>query len=138
MAVVTVKISPLDQNNAAFSVEQPYLRNDQADATLARAFFVLGNQTGKEDRLIGAESDVAEMVELHSETKVADGGVEMGEIEGGVALADGESHVFGPSGDHLMFFGLTGPLVQGQLVPVTLKFEVAGDVEIVVPVDQTR
>ena len=37
-----------------------------------------------------------------------------------------------------MFSGLDAPLTQGQLVPVTLVFENAGEVEITVPVDLDR
>lgn len=138
MAVVTVKLSPLDQSNAAFVVEEPFLRSSLPTSTSAAAFLVLRNQTGEDDRLIAARSDLAGRVELHSHTEDANGVMRMGEIVGGVPLADGETHVFARGGDHLMFMGLEAPLEQGALVPVTLVFEQAGDVEIVVPVDLNR
>lgn len=138
MAVVTVKLSPLDQSNAAFIVEEPFLRSSLPTSTSAAAFLVLRNQTGQDDRLIAARSDLAGRVELHSHTEYANGVMRMGEIAGGVPLADGEAHVFARGGDHLMFMGLEAPLVQGTLVSVTLVFEQAGDVEIIVPVDLTR
>lgn len=138
MAVVTVKLSPLDQSNAAFIVEEPFLRSSLPTSTSAAAFLVLRNQTGQDDRLIAARSDLAGRVELHSHTEDANGVMRMGEIAGGVPLADGEAHAFARGGDHLMFMGLEAPLVQGTLVSVTLVFEQAGDVEIIVPVDLTR
>lgn len=138
MAVVSVKVSPLDQSNAAFVVEKPYLRSSLPGSTSAAAFFVLRNETGNDDRLIAVRSALSGRVELHTHTEDANGVMRMGAIEGGVALADDESHSFARGGDHLMFMGLDAPLEQGQLVPVTLVFEAAGEVEITVPVDLTR
>jgi len=88
--------------------------------------------------LIGASSDVADKVELHSHTSDDNGVMRMGEIEGGVAIAADDMHAFKRGGDHLMFMGLKGPLEQGAMVPVTLEFEKAGAVEIEVMVDQDR
>jgi len=138
MAVVSVKMSPLDKSDAAFAVEAPYLRSSLPTSTTAAAFMVVRNQTGRDDRLIGARSALSGQVALHSHSEDADGVMRMGEIEGGVPVADGESHAFARGGDHLMFTGLDAPLEQGALVPVTLVFEVAGEVEIIIPVDQER
>jgi copper(I)-binding protein len=138
MAVVSVKMSPLDQSDAAFIVEEPFLRSSLPTSTSAAAFLVLRNETGQDDRLIAARSALSGRIELHSHSEDADGVMRMGEIEGGVPIADGESHAFARGGDHLMFMGLDAPLEQGQLVPVTLVFEAVGDVEIIVPVDLTR
>ncbi len=138
MAVLSVKVSPLDRSNAAFVVEGSYLRSSLPSSTSAAAFLVLRNQTGRDDRLIGARSDLAGRVALHSHDEDANGVMRMDEIEGGVPLADGQSHEFARGGDHLMFTKLDAPLEQGQLVTVTLVFEKAGEVEILVPVDLTR
>jgi copper(I)-binding protein len=138
MAVVSVKMSPLDQNNAAFGVEEPFLRSSLPTSTSAAVFMVLRNQTGSDDRLIGARSALSGQVTLHSHSEDANGVMRMGQIEGGVPLADGETHAFARGGDHLMFTGLDAPLAQGQLVAVTLEFERAGEVEIIVPVDLDR
>lgn len=138
MAVVSVKLSPLDQSNATFVVEEPYLRSSMPTATTAAAFLVLRNMTGIDDRLVAARSELMGRVELHTHSEDANGVMRMSEIEAGVALAEGASHEFSRGGDHLMFMGLQEPLTQGQLVPVTLVFEQAGDVEIIIPVDLTR
>jgi copper(I)-binding protein len=138
MAVVSVKMSPLDQNDAAFIVEEPFLRSSLPTSTSAAAFLVLRNETGRDDRLVAARSGLSGRVDLHSHTQDGNGVMRMAPIDGGVALADGASHAFARGGDHLMFTGLDAPLEQGQLVPVTLVFEEAGEVEITVPVDLTR
>ncbi|WP_299028546.1 copper chaperone PCu(A)C [uncultured Sulfitobacter sp.] len=138
MAAVSVKMSPLDQSDAAFVIEEPYLRSSLPTSTSAAAFLGLVNNTGRDDRLVAVRSDLSGRVELHTHTQDADGVMRMGAIEGGVAVPDGARHSFARGGDHLMFTGLDAPLVQGQLVPVTLVFEEAGEIEITVPVDLTR
>jgi len=119
-------------------VDDAYIRSSTAKSTSGAAFMVVMNHSGADDRLIGASSDVADKVELHSHRSDDNGIMRMGEIEGGVAIAADEMHAFKRGGDHLMFMGLKEPLVQGAMVPVTLEFEKAGAVEIEVMVDQDR
>jgi copper(I)-binding protein len=64
--------------------------------------------------------------------------MQMTEIEGGIALAAGETHMMQRGGDHVMLMGLNGPLVQGETVEVTLVFENAGEIVIEIPVDNER
>ena len=99
---------------------------------------VMMNHSEQDDRLVSVASEVAEKVELHRHSEDANGVMRMGQIEGGVALAAGESHAFERGGDHVMFMGLNRPLEQGGAVTVTLTFEKAGDVVIEVPVDHER
>ena len=119
-------------------VDDAYIRSSTAKSTSGAAFMVVMNHSGADDRLIGASSDVADKVELHSHRSDDNGIMRMGEIEGGVAIAADEMHAFKRGGDHLMFMGLQKPLVQGAMVPVTLEFENAGAVEVEVMVDQDR
>ena len=119
-------------------VDDAYIRSSTAKSTSGAAFMVVMNHSGADDRLIGASSDVADKVELHSHRSDDNGIMRMGEIEGGVAIAADEMHAFKRGGDHLMFMGLKESLVEGAMVPVTLEFEKAGVVEIEVMVDQDR
>ena len=119
-------------------VDDAYIRSSTAKSTSGAAFMVVMNHSGADDRLIGASSDVADKVELHSHRSDDNGIMRMGEIEGGVAIAADEMHAFKRGGDHLMFMGLKESLVEGAMVPVTLEFEKAGAVEIEVMVDQHR
>ena len=121
-----------------FAVSDAYLRSSMPSAKTAAAFLEITNNTGQDDVLIGVRSELAGKVQLHSHSAGADGVMRMGEIEGGVPIAAGESHVFARGGDHLMFMGLDAPLEQGREVAVTLVFEIAGEVEILVPVDRDR
>jgi copper(I)-binding protein len=98
----------------------------------------INNAGTSADRLLSASSDVAKRVELHTHMDQGDGVMKMVEIEGGIPLPAGASHAMKRGGDHVMFMGLTRPLEQGDEVVVILTFEKAGDVEIVIPVDNER
>lgn len=137
-AAVVVMAAPAFAGDPAFVAHDPYMRSSMKSATSGAAFLGLENTSGEDDRLIGARSELDGMIELHTHKSDANGVMMMLEIEGGVPIAAGETHMFERGGDHLMFMGMSAPLEQGQNVPVTLIFEKAGEVEIVIPVDQER
>jgi copper(I)-binding protein len=135
-AIVLLSAGPLAAQGMV--IHDAYVRSSTAASTSGAAFMVLMNHSGTDDRLIGASSGVAERVELHHHAEDANGVMRMGEIEGGVPVANDEAHIFKRGGDHLMFMGLKQPLEQGEVIKVTLEFEKAGQVEIEIVVDQDR
>ena len=138
MAVLTFKAAPVDPMVKVMVVRDAYLRSSTPSSKSGAGFMELINQTGQDDRLIGVRSDLDGMVQLHSHSEDANGVMTMGEIEGGVVIPAGATHLFARGGDHLMFMGMTAPLDQGQEVPVTLIFETAGEIEVMIPVDSER
>jgi copper(I)-binding protein len=85
------------------------------------------------DRLIGAETSVAEKVELHQHSE--DGGiVRMRPVEA-IEVAPGSPTKIAPGGLHLMLVGLKQPLIEEALFPLTLIFEKAGRIDIEVYVE---
>ncbi|MGC1495395.1 MAG: copper chaperone PCu(A)C [Sulfitobacter sp.] len=119
-------------------IKDPYARSSTANSKSGAAFMMLMNQTDSDDRLIAAASDVSGRVELHTHKEDANGVMKMTEIEDGIPIAAGEMHAMKRGGDHVMFMGLNGPLVQGSEITVTLTFEKAGDIEVKIPVDHER
>ncbi len=119
-------------------IKDAYARSSTPTSKSGAAFMTLMNHTDSDDRLIGASSDVADRVELHTHIEDANGVMQMTEIEGGIPIAAGEMHEMKRGGDHVMFMGLTGPLEQGSEVAVTLTFEKAGDMQVQIPVDHDR
>lgn len=119
-------------------VKDAYVRSSTPSSPTGAAFMVLMNQTDTDDRLIGAASAVAKRVELHTHTEDTNGVMRMGEIEGGIALPAGGMHQMKRGGDHVMLMGLGEPLAQGSEITVTLTFEKAGAVEVIIPVDHAR
>ena len=119
-------------------IKDPYVRSSTPTSKTGAAFMTVMNQTDSDDRLIGAASDVAGRVELHTHLEDANGVMKMTEIEGGIPIAAGRMHELKRGGDHVMFMGLNGSLEQGSEITVTLTFENAGDVVVQIPVDHDR
>ena len=118
-------------------IEAPYARASRPGAPTGAIFMVIQNTGDTADRLVGAASPVAKRVELH--THIEDNGImRMREIEGGIQVPAGGSHVLQRGGDHVMLMGLTETLEDGMTIEVTLTFEAAGDISTTVPVDNAR
>jgi len=119
-------------------VEDADARASTPTAKSGAAFMVLMNTSDQDDRLIGAKSDVAARVELHTHREIADGVMKMMEVEEGFVIPAGGSHMLARGGDHVMFMGLNEPFADGDTVAVTLVFEHAGEVAVEIPVDLNR
>ncbi len=89
-------------------------------------YMTIRNTGGTPDRLLGARSPAARVVELH--THIRDGEVMRMRPVAAIALPPGQEARLEPGGLHLMLIGLAAPLRQGERVPVTLVFEAAGEV----------
>ncbi len=80
------------------------------------------------DRLVGGSTPLAERFELHSMAMKGDV-MEMRQIDS-IELPAGKAVKLEPGGLHVMFIGLKQPLAIGSRVPVTLKFEKAGELKV--------
>lgn len=121
------------------AVDHPYATPTPTGLTTGAVYFrAIENRGHAADRLLGASTPRAERVEIHLSTM--DGNVmRMRAIEAlelpagaGVRLRHGEA------GAHLMLFGLSAPLRDGERFPLTLRFEHAGSVEVKVWVQTPR
>ncbi|WP_269499748.1 copper chaperone PCu(A)C [Castellaniella sp. S9] len=92
--------------------------------------YVTVTNTGKQaDRLVGASSPLAEKAEIHvSET--IDSMARMRWLKDGVEIPAGKEVMLAPGGIHLMFMGLKQAIIKGEEVPVTLQFEQAGEIDV--------
>jgi periplasmic copper chaperone A len=102
------------------------------------AFMVIENHATVDDRLIGAASDVAKRVELHTHKAGEGGMMQMIHVPEGFVIPAGETHELKRGGDHVMLMGPTRKVKDGDTITVTLTFEHAGDVTVEIPVDNTR
>ncbi len=105
------------------SVSGAWARATPPGVSVGAAYLTItGGSTN--DRLVGANSGRASMVQLH--TVEESGGVAaMRQVEG-VPVPAGKQVVLAPGGTHIMLMGLTGPLVAGETFPLDLRFEKAG------------
>ncbi len=91
----------------------------------AAAYVAIGN-AGEADRLVGVSCACAERVEIHRVTR--DGGNVSMTAEPALAVPGGGVEIRPGSPLHLMLMNLRAPIVAGQPVPLTLRFERAGTV----------
>ena len=121
----------------SITVQDAYARSASPTAKTGAAFMQIVND-GPDDRLIGAASPAADVVQLHTHVESGDGVMQMKHVEDGFDMPAGSTLSMERGGKHVMMMGLTAPLAQGDVVPVTLTFEKAGDMTIDVPVDLNR
>jgi len=91
-------------------------------------YMLINNPTGVSDRLLSAQSEASTRLELH--TVLTENGVAKMRQVTGIDIPAKGSAKLAPGGFHMMFLQLTGPFKQGELVPVVLKFEKAGEVRV--------
>lgn len=96
------------------------------------AYLTLTNLQAVEDRLVAASSPWSEAVTLHRTT--TNGRVTGMEDLAALPIPAAHQVRLEPGVYHLMFVGLYAPFMPGDKIPLTLQFERAGSVEIVVKV----
>lgn len=131
-AALALPAAAHDYRAGDIAIAHPWSRVASANATGA-GFMRLRNGGSQPDRLLSASTSIARAVELH--THVRDGDVmRMRPVEA-IVLPPGETVELRPGGYHVMLIGLTEPLVQGTRVPLTLRFERAGEVRVELAVE---
>lgn len=116
-------IAPVFAGSAADDVEviDPWAREIPPNMTTSAGFLTLKNNGSVEHKLVGAESPVTGMVELH--THINDQGVmRMRPVENMPIPAGGTTELK-PGGLHLMLMMLKKPIKAGDKLPITLVFE---------------
>ena len=119
-------------------VSDSYARSTGPLAKAGAAYMKIMNHSKKDDRLISVYSDIAKKTELHTHLKSDNGVMKMLLIDKGIEIGAMKEHAFVRGGEHIMFMGLKEPFENGKIIPVTLLFEKAGEVNIEVVVDQKR
>lgn len=117
-------------------VEDAWGRPSPAMADAAAFYAVVRNPSEEADRLVSASSERCGMTEIHETTMDAAGVMSMRPApeEARVVPAGGEL-VLAPGGLHVMCMQVATPLAEGEEIPLRLVFEQAGEVEVVVTVE---
>ena len=111
---------------AQIKVEEAWSRATPPGAKIASGYLTVRN-AGAADRLVSASSPAAERVETH--VTIRDGDISrMREVKGYDVPAKGTLELK-PGGAHLMLVNIKAPFKEGTTVPLTLKFEKAGEVK---------
>jgi copper(I)-binding protein len=97
-------------------------------------YFVLHNHTEQDDELIGATTNVADVVELHQGIQVPGSDVIRMQMVSSVEVAADEELVFAPGKYHLMLVNLKKEVKVGEHIGVILHFRNHEDIVVNVSV----
>ena len=114
----------------SLKIGHPWSRPTPAGAVAGAGFLTITNTGTDTDRLLSGTTPVADRLEIH-EMSVTDGVMRMRSLTAGLAIAPGQTVKLAPGGLHIMLIGLKKPLSVGDRVPARLKFEKAGEVDVV-------
>jgi len=117
-----------EYGNKGVTVAHPWARATPGGAKVGGAYLEVKAAAGRGDRLIGARTEAARVVELHSHTM--EGGVAKMRRVDAIPIRGGASVILKPGGFHLMLADLKAPLKEGDLLKLTLVFEKAGEIEV--------
>jgi copper(I)-binding protein len=126
--------SAADYHAGNLLIHDAHARATVPGQTSGAVYLNLENTGKTGDKLLAVASPAAQSAELHS--MQMDGNImrmrEVGELElkpaARIAMQPGDGY-------HIMLLGLKQPLNPGQKIPLTLRFEKAGKVEIEAVVD---
>ena len=132
LVLAALTVSAHDFKVGAIAIGHPHARATAAGQPTGGGFLTLANQGG-DDRLMSASATVSRAVEIH-EMKMEGDVMRMRQVDG-IALPAGKTVALQPGGYHIMFVGLKAPLKAGARFPMKLRFEKAGEVEVMVNVE---
>ncbi|MFO1540089.1 MAG: copper chaperone PCu(A)C [Chloroflexota bacterium] len=114
---------------AELHVEGAWARASAMMDRAGAAYLVVRNGGSADDALVGVATPAAMHAELHETTTDAAGMMGMVAVDA-VPVPAGGMAVLEPGGYHVMLMGLTGPLVAGTTIPLTLTFASGAVVEV--------
>jgi copper(I)-binding protein len=127
LVLLCLPFAALAQSAKDIEIDNAWSRATAPGAKIAAGYMVVRNKAAKPDRLVGASSPAAAKVELHVTQK--DGDVlRMREVKGYDVPAKG-SFELKPGAAHMMLVEIKRPFKEGDKIPVTLRFERAGELK---------
>lgn len=128
-----------DDKLGALRIDHPYALPSAPGASTGMAYLrSLGNTGDQPDRLVGASTPAARVVEIHHSMRDARNQVHLHAVDA-VELPPRTTLQLRHGGAyHLVLVDLKAPLKTGDRFPLTLRFEKAGAREVTVWVQQPR
>lgn len=112
----------------SITFKNPWMRLPPGGRDISAAYLEIHN-TGGADTLVSVSSPMAKDVQMHIHE--ADGDVMSMRREQSVAIAAQSIVHYQPMGRHLMVFGLSDELGEGDEISFTLQFERSGVLEVI-------
>lgn len=118
--------------DSTVTIHAPYVRLVPPGIKTTGGFMVIHNEGNHDRRLVAAESPAAGIVELHTHLN-ENGVMKMRAVPHIEVKAHGLVELK-PGSYHVMLIDLRTPLSEGDLVPITLKFDDGNAIAIEAPV----
>jgi copper(I)-binding protein len=115
-------------------VRHPWSRATPPGAKIGVGFMEIRNRGSTPDRLLAITTPAARRVEMHVTRREGDV-LKMRQVES-FDIPARERLELRPGGGHLMLVDLVQPLKKGERVPMTLRFERAGELELELEVQE--
>jgi periplasmic copper chaperone A len=116
-------------SQGAVQLSEPWALPDSRVPAQAGGYLAITNTGTEADRLVSAHCPLAERTEIHG-IKVVGGDIKMKHLADGLAIPPDYTTTLKPRGYHLLLQGLRIPIRSGARLPVTLRFEKAGEVAV--------
>lgn len=122
---------------SSLRILHPYSFPTPAPGVVAVGFLCIDNTGASGDRLLSVSSPAVEHIEIH-QMSMSGGVMKMRAQPDGIAVPAHTTVEFEPGGYHLMLFGPSAALKEGDQVPITLKFARAGAMQTELVVEPRR
>jgi copper(I)-binding protein len=114
-------------------VEDAWARASIGTNRPGAAYMILRNTGSDPVTLVGLETPLAMMPDIHETTTDSNGVSSMGPV-GEITILPGESVSLEPGGMHAMLMRLQTKMVEGETFPLTLNFADGGTLNVDVPI----
>lgn len=114
------------------TINQPWAPHTGKRTMSAAVYLAMHNSGKQDDSLVDVKSDIAEMTTLHQSYE-EDGIMRMDHVDALKVPAGGDANL-SPGGYHIMLMQLQAPLKRGEQFPLTLVFEHAGEITVMVDI----
>jgi copper(I)-binding protein len=134
LAALSFTASAHEYKAGELKIGHPWARTTAPGQPSGAAYLKLQNKGSAADRFVGGSTPAADRVELHSMSM--DGNVmKMRQVDA-IDIAPGQTVELKPGAWHMMLIGLKAPLKAGDKVPLTLKFQKAGEVKVELKIEE--
>lgn len=127
----SVSETPVPTQAESVTVTDAWVKAVESGMTAALG--VIENVGQTDVTIVAASSTASPMVELHETTDDGTGTMSMREKDGGFPIAAGASLTLEPGGNHIMFLGVSEPIVAGDEITIVLEFADGSTLEFTAP-----
>ena len=118
---IAMYVASLQPSAGDFEITGAWIRATPPNRDVTAAYLVIRNRSDQPRELLSVETAAAAYTELHTMRQVDDM-MEMEKIERLLVPAQGEA-ALEPGGNHIMLFGVSDPLAEGEEISLTLRFD---------------